>query len=191
MRYLVIFLITLFIFIIVFKNFNSISGNITYVEIDTIKYKVWNDEKQIDKANILHECNTRVIKLLDYFKSNNYFNNDDIKKLCKNYNSENLCETFEKGYTAYTENKGTQVSLCLTNTDGNLVDINTALFVLIHELSHIMTKETGHPPIFWENMKKLLIYAIDNNIYIYRDYTVDPVYYCGEFINHSPYIIEK
>ena len=33
---------------------------------------------------------------------------------------------------------------------------NTILFVVIHELAHVMTEEIGHPPIFWENMKYLL-----------------------------------
>ncbi len=46
---------------------------------------------------------------------------------------------------------------CLRSKDGfRLVDDNTILFVAIHELGHVMTKEQGHVPPFWDNMKFLL-----------------------------------
>ena len=37
-----------------------------------------------------------------------------------------------------------------------VIDDNTVLFVVIHELAHIMTHEVGHTPLFWNNMKYLL-----------------------------------
>ena len=61
------------------------------------------------------------------------------------------------------------------------------MFVLIHELAHIMTKENGHPPIFWKNMGYLLEEAKKVGIYIPVDYSREPVDYCGTLIDKTPY----
>ena len=53
-------------------------------------------------------------------------------------------------------------------------------------MAHIMTKETGHPPEFWDNMKYLLENAQEMDIYIPKDYSKEPVDYCGEEINSTP-----
>ena len=93
-----------------------------------------------------------------------------------------------KSYKAYTLNKGSEVQLCMRNDDGTLInDSNTMIFVLIHELAHIMTYENGHPPIFWKNMGYLLKKASEIGIYNPIDYSKTPVEYCGVKIDQTPY----
>ena len=66
------------------------------------------------------------------------------------------------------------------------MDMNTIIFVSIHELAHIMTPETGHTPLFWDNMKYLLEKASSIGIYNPVDYSKDPRMYCGMEINSTP-----
>jgi len=49
-------------------------------------------------------------------------------------------------YTSYTQNKGEKVSFCMRQKDGSdeLVDINTLMFVALHEMGHIMSVSVGH-----------------------------------------------
>ena len=61
------------------------------------------------------------------------------------------------------------------------------MFVVIHELAHIMTEEIGHTPLFWENMRFLLEKAKEEGIYKPINYVKEPVQYCGMEINTTPY----
>jgi len=186
-EYVTLFFIFLFSFLILCKP----NKNIIKINYHNIDYFVMNDEKANRKVEILNELNRRTSLLMDYFKENNYFDNDNIKKLYDNYKPNNLAENVDNDYTAYSIDKK-KIKICMLNDNGELInDINTSMFVLIHELAHIMTTETGHTPNFWNNMKTLLIHSIDLDIYKYIDYTIDPVNYCGSYINHSPYIIKK
>jgi len=65
-----------------------------------------------------------------------------------------------KGPIGSNVNKGYEIYICL---DGN--DVNSAMFVLIHELAHMSVEEYGHTPLFWENFKKLKQIFAENGIY--------------------------
>ena len=66
------------------------------------------------------------------------------------------------------------------------MDDNIILFVAIHELSHIMTPENGHTPLFWDNMKYLLEQGSKMGIYKPVDYGKYPEMYCGMEITSTP-----
>ena len=68
----------------------------------------------------------------------------------------------------------------------NKLTVYTIIFVAIHELAHIMTPETGHTPLFWDNMKFLLEQASSQGIYMPINYSESPVKYCGMDINSTP-----
>lgn len=85
------------------------------------------------------------------------------------------------------------IHMCLRNKDtGALHDIDTAMFVLIHELAHMVTEDIGHTSDFWENMKYLLDNAekaVDNNgqpVFKRKDFKNSPEMYCGVAIKHDP-----
>ena len=114
---------------------------------------------------------------------------DEIELLIQNYNPDSLSESSPGNkFTSYSINKGKKIVYCLRSKDGanRLVDNNTILFVAIHELGHVMTKETGHVPPFWDNMKFLLKVAIKLDIYEYVDYNKKNQEYCGTQITDTP-----
>lgn len=65
-----------------------------------------------------------------------------------------------KGPIGSNINKGYEIYICL---DGE--DVNSAMYVLIHELAHMSVPEYDHTTNFWTNFKKLKQICIDNNLY--------------------------
>lgn len=71
-------------------------------------------------------------------------------------------------------NKGYEIYICL---DGS--DVNSAMYVLIHELAHMSVPEYDHSPKFWENFKKLKEIFEGAGLYT----KTGTRYYCGETIS--------
>jgi hypothetical protein len=140
-------------------------------------------------ADLLAEVCNKCKKLVEYVHEKNP-DDESVKRLAKNFNPNKFQETLPTStLTAYSENKGEKLAFCLNTTkDGNkLIDVNTLTFVAIHELSHIMTKEIGHPPVFWKNFKFLLQNAKKIDVYKPIDYKKSPKQYCGMTIKDNPY----
>jgi hypothetical protein len=57
-------------------------------------------------------------------------------------------------------NKGYEIYICL---DGD--DVNSAVYVLMHELAHMTVPEYDHSIKFWENFEKLKKLCIANGLY--------------------------
>lgn len=57
-------------------------------------------------------------------------------------------------------NKGYEIYICL---DGD--DVNSAVYVLIHELAHMSVPEYDHTQNYWENFKKLKELCIEKGLY--------------------------
>ena len=57
-------------------------------------------------------------------------------------------------------NKGYEIYICL---DGD--DVNSAVYVLIHELAHMSVPEYDHTSHYWENFKKLKELCIQKGLY--------------------------
>ena len=87
--------------------------------------------------------------------------------------------------SSYSINKGEQIILCL-RTNNKLVDINTMMFVVLHELSHIATTDIGHTPLFWKNFRWILEESINIGMYTKQDFNKEAVEYCGMDITSSP-----
>jgi predicted metal-dependent hydrolase len=113
---------------------------------------------------------------------------DDIARLIKNYNPDAISEnTPDSAYTAYSENKGQKIVFCLRSKKTNqLVDLNTMMFVGLHELTHLMTKSIGHNPEFWDNFRVILRISIRTGNYDCKDYNVESKDYCGTMITDTP-----
>ena len=86
---------------------------------------------------------------------------------------------------AYSLGKNT-IHICVREKDGKLADMNTSLFVLLHELAHVATDSYGHTKEFWKNMKFLLELAEEVGIYTYvnHDETVETL--CGRVLGTNP-----
>lgn len=65
----------------------------------------------------------------------------------------------------YTENKSV-IYLCVRDPKtGKYYDHNVIMYVALHELAHVLTKEEGHTKLFTENFNKLLIKAQQEGLY--------------------------
>lgn len=114
--------------------------------------------------------------------------NDDYRvgMLKENFRPDKLKEGVDKpGYTSYSINKGEEIILCL-RTNNKIVDLNTMMFVVLHELAHLATKSIGHTEEFWDNFRWILEEAINIGIYTKQDFKKEAVEYCGMTITSSP-----
>ena len=96
-----------------------------------------------------------------------------------------LAETPGGDDIAYSIGKDS-VYVCVRDADGRIDDLNTSMFVLVHELGHVATDDWGHPPVFWQNMKFLLELAERTGLYVYQDFDSGKVTYCGRRLGGSP-----
>jgi len=92
--------------------------------------------------------------------------------------------------TSYSENKGQKIVVCLRDKtkapEYPLIEENTIMFVMLHEMSHLMTETIGHTQEFWNNFKRILHDAVKLGIYKQVNYAQKPTPYCGMTITDSP-----
>lgn len=156
--------------------------------VDDREYIVQNNKEDAQgAADLIANIRKKIVLLVEHLKKSGG-NDDDsrITLLKENFNPNSFKEGVDDpNYTSYSINKGEQIILCLRNKN-ELMDINTMMFVVLHELAHIVTNEIGHTPLFWSNFKWILEEAINTGIYIKQDFDKEPVEYCGMTITSSP-----
>ena len=152
------------------------------------EYLVRNLPDKKEAANKLGRIGDSLKTLVDGLSTSDSEKSEYIKNLKESFNPEYITENIPGSiYVAYSVNKGEELSLCIRDKGTEeFIDDNTIIFVAIHELSHIMTPETGHTPLFWDNMKFLLEKASSSGIYMPINYSESPVKYCGMDINSTP-----
>lgn len=108
------------------------------------------------------------------------------KRIQANFRSGRICESAKNAkYTSYSINKGQKIVFCLRSQDGTLTDLNTMMFVALHELAHVGSAAVGHTPEFWANFAWLLEEAVQIGLYRRQDFTLSPVPYCGIMITNT------
>ena len=183
--------ILMFCIIAIFIYMNFIRKNLYLDKIQASngkKYFVRNLPDKNEAATKLGRLSDSLQSLIDNLSETGSEKDEYIKKLKESFNSDYITENIPGSmYVAYSVNKGEELSICIREKDTEkFIDDNTITFVAIHELSHIMTPETGHTPLFWDNMKFLLEKASASGIYMPQDYSQSPVEYCGMDINSTP-----
>jgi hypothetical protein len=165
-------------------------------DVNGTKYCVRDRKKLTDAVDLLATTTEKCKELIEHLKIKYEGHNDDrVQRLVKKFNPDKIMETLPTSqYTAYSENKGEKLALCLNadkkEDDGNdhLIDAHTLMFVSLHELSHIATKSIGHKTEFWDNFKFLLQEAKEAGIHEPKDYgTEGSTEYCGMQIKDNPY----
>jgi predicted metal-dependent hydrolase len=171
------------------------SDNLVYIKsnIDNNYYWVRNKQDKMIAVNKLAKIKINILLLINYLKKNiNNFpdNMSYIKDLISRTKVINIMETPEdEKYTSYTINKGEKIVFCLRSKIlNNIHDMNTLMYVVIHELGHVGCPEFGHTPLFKKIFKFLLEQSIIINIYKPVDYRINPQNYCGMVINE--YILD-
>jgi hypothetical protein len=153
-------------------------------------YNVQNLPDKQEAADMMSEIVDRLKKLITKYRDDPASSADPrTKNLIDRFNPENICENeITANSTSYSENKGEKIVVCLRDKEPphRFVEINTVMFVMLHEMSHLMTTTTGHTPEFWTNFKKILQDAVSVGIYTPTNYSRSPVRYCGMSISDSP-----
>lgn len=187
MSFLEWFMIIIIIIIVIFyikQNF----GEVEYIKskVDNRTYLVRKLPDRQKAADMLAEINKDCVTLIKHL-TEKFPDNQDVKRLFKNYNPDNISEgSNDSGYTSYSINKGEKIILCLRQKEDNaFVGKNVILYVTIHELAHLMTSDLGHTDMFWNNFKFILAEAVKIGLYNKVDYNKNPVKYCGIKITSS------
>ena len=182
---ILIFLILYFIYTNLYTDDNLIYERATF---DNDYYWVRNMSDKSQAANTLAVIKSNMNKLIDYLQKNiNQFPEQmsNIKDLVKRTRKIYIMETpKDEKFTSYTINKGEKIVFCLrSKVLHNIHDMNTLMYVVIHELGHCATVSYGHTAEFKENFKFLLVQANKIGIYKIQNYKRLPVDYCGMTIN--------
>ena len=90
---------------------------------------------------------------------------------------------------AYTINKGEQMRICVRDerSDNLFENENDSMFVIIHELGHLMSKSYGHNLEFKRNFSYITKVAVQLGLYKYTNYSENPTTYCNVDITHTAY----
>jgi hypothetical protein len=154
--------------------------------IDDRSYKV---RKLVDAqaaADYLARINVKLQALISHMMAK-HPSNDDVIRLYQNYRPDSLEEgSPESGYTSFSVNKGERIVMCIRQKGSNaFVDENVLMYVAVHELAHLMTKEIGHTDTFWNNFRFLLTEAMGQKLYTKVEFEKKPEEYCGIHITSS------
>ena len=186
-------LLIIFILIIAIKIYmDSDTFNLRCIisDVNGNKYCVRDRSKLELAADRLATINNKMNELVAHV-GKKYPDQENVKRLVSGYNPKKIYETLPTSeYTAYSENKGEKLAFCLDtekNSKGRLIDINTLMYVALHELSHVATKSIGHTSEFWDNFKFLISEAKSIGVYNPVDYKKEPARYCGMNITDNPY----
>jgi len=161
-----------------------------------------------DAASLLDRVHSRTIALMRVLKVKYHIDEPDdaeadhshtsidpdkrkiVDSLLNDYNPDVLTEHIPLGNeTSFTKNKGEAMRLCLRdkNDPRKLIDEDTLMFVVLHEISHIAAYDTwGHTKRFWEVFKFILREAVAAGMYTPTDYSQRKVVYCGLTLTHNP-----
>jgi hypothetical protein len=149
-------------------------------------------DNPVDAADILAKLNAinkRVIAHMEK-KYEGTSLADHVRFMASNYNGDVLSEHTPRTTrnTSYVLGKGEQIKLCLRDKNtGKFFDMNTLIFVDLHELSHLFDFNYGHESKFWEGFKTILGEAVELGIYNPVDYSQHAAKYCGMTITDNPY----
>lgn len=168
-----------------FKNIEKIK-----TEIDNKEYAVQSEFPDKKEAGeLLAELNN-IVKYFLQELGKNYPSDQRISRLLKKYpGTDDILEgnpINDTDSTAYSISKGEKLVICLrSKKTKKLHEKNLLMFVIIHELAHIMSESYGHNAEFYENFKFLLKQAMKYGVYKSINFTMNPKEYCGMTITNG------
>lgn len=155
-------------------------------------YEMQNLPDKEQAVKIMASIRQKLEKLYEHYKQDMALSQDPpVSRFLARYSSESFVENdMQSQDTSYSENKGQRIVVCLRDKTKApkypLIDENTIMFVLLHEMAHLMTETIGHTSEFWTNFKRILGDAVQVGIYSPTNYSQRPVPYCGMMITSSP-----
>ena len=188
-RVALVLLITL-ILLYTFLHFNDFSLIFVKSGKDDNFHLVRNLPDRKIAANHMAEIKTRLIKIVKYL-AEKFPKDPRVSRLNSRFNPDAIIETrIDSPHTSFSVDKGEEIHLCLRDKSDNfnLHDINTLMFVALHELAHVASYNTGHDQEFKDNFVWILKYSTQIGIFKNVDYASKNVKFCGEVITSNPLI---
>jgi hypothetical protein len=183
---LIIIIVTIIGIYYIYNYYTNIGLMKVKSRIDDKEYTVQIKDDSLEAANLIAKIREKLVVLMEHLEKSFSLNDERVRLLKKNFRPDRLKEGVDTpGYTSYSINKGEQIVLCLRSND-KLVDLNTMLFVVLHEFAHLSTESIGHTEEFWDNFKWILEESINIGIYTKQEFKVKNVEYCGMTITSSP-----
>lgn len=156
--------------------------------VDGKEYLVRSLPDKQDAADLIARIRANLEKMVAHLRESQP-DHEITTRIVENFRSDKISEGTENAkYTSYSINKGEKIVLCIRSRDEKkeLVDLNTMMFVSLHEMAHIGTESVGHTKEFWDNFKWILKRAIECKVYTFQDFNAKPTGYCGIQITDNP-----
>lgn len=140
------------------------------------------------------ECPSGAKSCDEYAKRMNGFVSQVVRLLTL-YQADNLEEhlpALADKETSSTINKGARIKICLRDKTKHrrIYDMDTLMFVTVHELAHVACDERvfgdSHTEKFWDIFRFLLLECHRINLFEIRNYNVEHKDYSGIIIRYSP-----
>ena len=181
---MILLLLLIVIFLLLCLNKNKFTDDTVEETYNGNIYRVrrGDSSKQLNSAKRLDYLRGKLQTLVNYCYKNNLPTDSDAFRMYSRFKNTQISETAtDETSAAYVVNKGEELRVCLNDENEN-----DTMFVLLHELAHIMSKSYGHNDEFKKNMDFLVKEAVKLNIYKPTDYTKLPINYCGVTISSTP-----
>lgn len=145
-----------------------------------------------EAVKLMSKIRKNLVMIHTHYSSEPAFSSDPpISRFLARFNPDVFIENdMASKDTSYSENKGQKIVICLRDKTKSpsfpIIQENTVMFVMLHEMAHLMTETIGHTQEFWTNFKRLLHDAVQIGIYQPVNYAHQPTPYCGMTITDSP-----
>ena len=159
---------------------------------DGQQYEMQNLPNKEKAVEVMASIHGNLVKLYEYYKTTpNVAQEPPVARFVSRFSSDVFVENdMSSPDTSYSENKGQKIVVCLRDKTKPpqypVIDQNTVMFVMLHEMAHLMTETIGHTQEFWTNFKRVLNDAVQLGIYQPENYAQRPKAYCGMTITDSP-----
>jgi hypothetical protein len=159
---------------------------------DGRNYEMQNLPNKEGAVKIMSAIREKLVRLHTYYKEDIALSQDPpVSRFVERFAPDVFVENdMASKDTSYSENKGQKIVVCLRDKTSPpkypLIDENTVMFVMLHEMAHLMTETIGHTQEFWSNFKRILGDAVQLGLYHPVNYAQRPVGYCGMQITDSP-----
>ncbi len=120
------------------------------------KFRVRRYDESGESLYYLESIMKDLENFVKYLTEKKVFSESKTKKL--NHKIKNLVlgeRPQNESEVGYTVNKGKEIRVCLRDGDGKFINKDVVLFIILHEIAHIITNSYGHTDEFWENYKIL------------------------------------
>ena len=185
---LVAFCIVIIGIILLIRNGGSpANGPYKRLVVNNRPYMVIKHHKNhVECAHLLNQVEQRLCQLVSHMSSKT--TNELYSRMRERMRYTTFWESSkEDDHETFTRDKGERMVFCTRDEGtGTLHDLNTLMFVGIHELAHVYSTSYHHTEEFWRNFKMLLKEGTSIGIYKPVDYSSTPTSYCKMTIQESP-----